>query len=410
MRVFVTLVVLLIAAYPSKAQPNIQRSDSSESIWLLSSANVLNSSAPDWSILERYLSGIRVVGIGGSRSMPPEFAGPATALVRYLHEEMGFDVLLLESGLAEAGASWTAADTLSTEDYMRSMSRRVCAREEMRSLFEYAISTRRTPRPLVLLGIDDMPSFSIFRAFLERWAHETGYPAVESLLLAEDLWRGVWVEHLDDEPYLESARLAASEYDRALAFLDTLPSESPGPGGFRQSEWLRRALIVRREAIRPERFLNREVIEADRDRTMGENIVWVARVLFPRQKIIVWAANGHVTEAAKGTAGRFPRAGAVAASSLGDSLYTIGFFTGGGSLPHFHETRLPDPLPGSLEARLSVIGADLFYLHLSHDGPSWLREPFPASIEVRFVQPLSIDDHFDGLVFTKSISEGKPLR
>src|SRR6266511_3481190 len=72
-------------------------------------------------------------------------------LVRYLHEEKGFDVLALESGLYSMRKIW---DRLRAGETVRRAMGSWADTREMRPLFEYVGARARRRRPLELAGID----------------------------------------------------------------------------------------------------------------------------------------------------------------------------------------------------------------------------------------------------------------
>ena len=101
--------------------------------------------------------------------MTDEFPRVRLQLVRYLHEQMGFDVLSLEGSAVD---SWVAQDFVyrSSESAGPKAKRAqelawfgLWQTDAMRELMEYAIGTQATSRPLYLASFDVQPGNS--RAF-----------------------------------------------------------------------------------------------------------------------------------------------------------------------------------------------------------------------------------------------------
>ncbi len=386
-----------------------------ESAWLarhIQPLSTVDTSFHELGFLEDVLRGRSVLQLGAGRSQPVEVIRLHTRIVRYLHERLGFDVLVLEGGLSDCGSAYLDADSLDARTIMQACSRRVCRFEEMIPLFDYIRRTRRTARPLILAGNDIMPTGNRWPKVMVRLAGQIGYSDPAGLLKADSLYSRLWVDHLDDEAYIEHTRAeVATHFGNFLEYLrehgsrlDTLRA-----GGMPVVRWLQRAVENRILALEPRHFANRETIEAGRDEAMGANIVHMARRLYPDRKLVVIAANGHVSEGYSRSNGRFRRAGEFVTDALGEAVYTVGFYTGGGEAPHFTETIAPAPLPGSLEERFQQSGFEAAFLDVSAVSRSdrhgrWLFLPTPTYQEFRFPQTIIPSEHYDGLLFVRRVT------
>jgi erythromycin esterase len=143
-----------------------------------------------------------------------------------------------------------------------------------------------------------------------------------------------------------------------------------------------------------------------RDAAMAENVLWVRRQEGNQGRILVFAHNAHVMNAASrgGIWSVFSEAprmmGQHVRSALGNSLVIIGTCAAesGDGLP------VGAPLENSVEASLSKLGLPLFVLDLrraAHDpgALAWLDERRP--LRANFTTQLDVDlrEAFDALIF-----------
>lgn len=106
----------------------------------------------DLQFLKGVIGDRRIVQIGESHHSVAEYGALKTRLIKFLHAEMGFDVLAFESSIYEC----FAADLrqLPPADALFATVFDVWAFEDMLPLFEYLKRTQSTARPLAFAGFD----------------------------------------------------------------------------------------------------------------------------------------------------------------------------------------------------------------------------------------------------------------
>ncbi|OUM50202.1 hypothetical protein BW425_03715 [Bacillus pseudomycoides] len=77
------------------------------------------SSNEDLSFLKQTLQDKRIVLLGESTHGSTEMNQSKVRMIKYLHEEMGYDVIAFESGFAEANAVYQNIDDLTAEQAMK---------------------------------------------------------------------------------------------------------------------------------------------------------------------------------------------------------------------------------------------------------------------------------------------------
>ena len=233
-------------------------------------------------------------------------------LIRFLHAEMGFDVLAFESGVYDM---WRAGREITAgRDPMVSFAQGAgwiwSQSRQLEPLVAYVAETARSPRPLLLAGFDVQGSGSIsgrvgrladtmiveMRTFLE--ANRIAGPFADPQSAETQLLR-----RLNDYAYRlvpDSTALAALERAIAATAERIALEVNTHEGRY----WAR---ILRNDALQAARrwpqwpgasrpYCATEACRTTRDRDpeMAQNLSWLANQLYPGRKIIVWAHNGHI--------------------------------------------------------------------------------------------------------------------
>lgn len=387
--------------------------------WIKSNAHPIRSlGATDFADLRFFaplLANKRIVQLGESGHGVAEFSMAKVRLIKYMHEELGYDVIAFESSMYECErAQKNAAYT--PMELMRGCIFGVWHSAETLPLFEYIKQTHSTSRPLILAGFDGQISSNtanarsgVFRSLLApvdssyaQHVYET-----DSTLLANP---GV--------PYATANRA------RLVAFYDSLAT-------FLRAN--RRAIeashrddpnvaIVARQAAVSLTFTVRQLAAGVgssgteiRDLGMANNLDFLLNELYPGKKVIVWAHNFHIqhrenTRNAGDTANRSPRTmGTWVAERHRRELYTIGLFMYRGSAAL--NTRRPYPIAhsqsGSLESILHQAPWRYSFVDFSQvkrePGSDWMRKPITGlswgTRPERFVPR----DEYDGVLFIDTV-------
>jgi erythromycin esterase len=168
-----------------------------------------------------------------------------------------------------------------------------------------------------------------------------------------------------------------------------------------------------------------------RDRSMAENVRWIADKAFPGEKIVLWAHNGHVSKGKYGGPSR--SMGDFLHEVFGSKMHVIGFASDHGSIRAIKITAtglsggpvsllLPPASKESAEAAFRACG-DRFFLDLTHADTAtalgkWLQAPHlhrmpgagynPDMDSAQYVN-VSLPKMYDGIVFLKQSTAAKPI-
>jgi erythromycin esterase len=381
---------------------------------------------------------------------PSHGAGSAFAakvrLIRLLHQRLGFDVLVWESGLidlerTEAGLS---GDLEPVEAAQQGILKIWSASAECRPLFAYAKASHKGARPLAMAGFDmqltaagTLDYFATeLRAFLSTLdppqRRSEAQSLAESLLahfqrlnaytdaivakFAELAHAGVtgaardaairaWNQAEGDALRPRAADVAS--LDEAARALGTLLGGRGGvsaPAG--RTGFMIRAITSlagyganlledQGQHSGSEEAIYALTRENRRDRINAENLRWLLENPYSGRKVIVWAHNVHVMNAWYGhdfdsvslepVADAMKPTGAWLANWYGHNVYRIGFTAWRGSDGMIGAPPVPvPPTPtGTLEERLHRLGAPEAFLPLRlRSGETLLPPSIPVSMRI----------------------------
>jgi erythromycin esterase len=333
----------------------------------------------------------RIVQLGESSHGSGTMSLLKTRLIRFLHEQRGFNVIAFESSLFACSRGLEREAAIDAQALMRSCVSDGSYTAEMLPLFEYIKSTQHSTNPLRLAGIDVQPS-------------------VESAAALEVFFRGV-AAGLDERQraaLLDTVAVVHAlqvDGNRCMGWndRDACQRTRARHDGVRAS--LRDQLPLAGLLVGADRVLAGMLLESwmdavdwqlertrsnghwygRRDAGMAANAGGLIERLHPGQKLVVWAHNSHI-------AGDYPsnslrrRQEAVMGMHLrkayGSDLYTIGLFMLAGSQADNSRriTAVTAHRPGSLEGLFMPLSSPASFMALpagdeSGSGNEWLLRP-----------------------------------
>jgi len=400
--------------------------------WLADNAIAVRSISPtdtDFSDLEPLrdaLAGVRMVLLGEAHHGDGSDLLAKGRLVRFLHEEMGFDVLAFESGLYGVAKTWQALKSGEPphDAFLQGVYRVWTSSEQVQPLIDYVGAAARTENPLELAGFD---------------GEFTGSAAPETLV--NELTEFLGAHGLTDLPVeLEGGKGDLLQAVLELRFYSdpaSLP-DSIGQVGFirllremardietavdsREAKfWSQtlRSLAIQARALF-DGAAGRET-EVSRDRQMAENLVWLADEYFPGRRIIVWAAAGHVM--------RKPTLlevdvwadylmGDGVWEALGEESYVVGFSSYEGSYRWINDPSLPawDIIPdqrpaAEFEELMVAAGHEFAFVDLraARRSGSWLGESFLAR-PMLYSWTSRWSESMDAIFFIRTQEPSRPI-
>ncbi|MGD8454013.1 MAG: erythromycin esterase family protein [Phycisphaerae bacterium] len=340
-----------------------------------------------------------------------------TRLIRFLHEVMGFDVLVWESGMWDCRRTDAALDSSAPlDDALKTGVFSIwTASAHIRPLFEYARSTRGTTSPLHMAGCDCQFSDADSPDQYADWLMAFFDRADEDLLSA-DQRRTLrqFVGAVFGVP-AEDGEYPADEFAALLDALDALceKDELRRVHGAREIAFARQTIGNLRafEQMRLDKDKDKYAASNDRDARMGENVLWLANEYYRGHKLIVWAASFHVMHnpaAVKTlrddlTYESLTTMGSGVCAELGRDVYTVAFTAYAGKAGNpFHGVRdIAEAVAGSFEALLHEAGRPYVFIDFRGlPADHWLRGPLSARPLGYAAMEADWTNVFDAMIFT----------
>jgi erythromycin esterase len=445
---FVALSMVFVAA-PAAKGANSGSVDSTHSdelqTWISRHAVAVRSidaSDDDFTDLEplgRAIGSTRVVQLGE----PSHGAGSAFAakarITKFLHQRLGFDVLIWESGLYDVALA--QAGMRSGDDAVTAAGRGIftlwSAASEVRPLFEYVKASQATLRPLEMAGFDMQVTAD---GTTERYAHDlrafAGAPwdpalrmqcvslADQAIAARERLFSSSFANPRDLESLTAATQQLRQIMGARSSDFDAVRSGLETSFMMHTIEDMRADAAMRFESAHsppttPER-------ESRRDALNAMNLRWLLEEKYAGRKVLVWAHNVHVMNAyyARGFhdvhlephPGDMKPMGLFLREWLGDKVYTLGItafqgeegFAVGGPVSPIAPA--PD---GSFEASLHTLGYPYAFVDFRASKKD-RRNPMRAAQTIRIPKFEShtipdVGHIYDGIFFIDRMSPATRL-
>jgi erythromycin esterase len=311
-------------------------------------------------------------------------------LVKFLHQKMGFDVLVWESGMYDVALS--DAGMRGNDTAMVAARRGVfqlwSGAEEVRPLFDYIKASQTSAHPLAMAGFDmqvtadgTMEQFaSDLRAFVQAlkqtaFRDDMAALADQAVAARTRLFSSKFEAEADVTALDQAAeKLLKAMHDRRAAFQAVHDAKSIAW----MEHWIENMRLDARQRYDARHASGPEVArENRRDARNFENLRWLIQQAHPGKKFIVWAHNVHVMKAGYSADFRtvhvepqpddMKTTGALLAQWLGGRVYAIGMtaYQGRDALVTGGPATVIDPAPAdSLEGRLHSLGRSFVFLDL----------------------------------------------
>ncbi|WP_195763898.1 erythromycin esterase family protein [Pseudoduganella rivuli] len=344
------MAALLPPAHAAAPLPGVSQ-------WPMASLHPEHDDDRDLLPFARAIGNARVVALAEQTHGGAEEFVLKTRLLKYLHEKMGFDVLLLESGFYDMGRLAARMQRGKQLDDMApgNVFYMYAKSAEGRAMLQYLDRQRALGKPMALAGIDSQHTGALsiaellpdLQAFLRQHAPAlaTGPDWEAYRTAAQPLFT------LQRTPPAPDIRAAFERHAAAIdgALCACMDATAGGAGW-----WCRVARSVHAQA---QTYWSGDT-NYQRDNAMGDNAVWLADTLFKGKKVVVWAHTIHVARGFQRTPDQL-QAGEVMHRRWGADYKVVQLTAAEGEVVEFASMqpfKVPKPAPGSLEARLADSG------------------------------------------------------
>jgi|GEM_PF-3138910 len=323
------------------------------------------------------LRNVRVIGLGENSHNDGSTFKAKMRLIKFLHEEMGFEVLAFESSFY--GSTLANAEIDGRNSNPETVSRNIPGwfhSKHVYPLLDYAKNSRNTKHPLILAGFDDEKQPTAVKNGLDlvRQIYNLVYRVQTDILIQNKIDSFIRGIHGPiGNPHFQAIKNTKTRFE-AVQHLKKLLEElernsKKMPPTFSDHQYMLYKLALRSILMTDESMttgIGGVAWNVFRDNFMAKRIQWLTDSLYPGKKIILWAATGHlirnnisITRNEFSKFNLFPiypyyQTGDYLQQFYGDKYYSVAFTSYEGEigllypgLPQFTEREYREPLPAS---------------------------------------------------------------
>jgi erythromycin esterase len=386
--------------------------------WLRERAMPIRSIDPededfaDLEPLRETLDGVRIVLLGEVDHRSGSDFLAKSRLVKFLHRELGFDVLAFESPMYDMTVAWDRMQTgmAPREAFALGSLHFWAGAAEMQPLVAYIGSNVHGTRPIEIVGFDNQPQQASIRFFMDDLAEfllarDVGGPLTsagtveyETLhALAQVLYR----TGRAPRPDLATRRALLSALDEAVGTVSTMEDES--------ALWWTQ--ILRGMRCHAQRVLTHDEIGyCNRNDQMAVNLLWLAERYLTR-KIIVWSGTVHAARMPEihPAGGTGPSLGYRIGEAFGTESYVIGVTSYRSSAGHIPQDQHPLP---EFEELMAAAGFGYGFLDLRRSVAegTWTAGEFRSRALTHNAEAVHWSNLLDGLLFVREHFPSQPVR
>lgn len=407
-RIFIFLFITgmtLISCKQAKAQDNEVKTqwikDHGIEVRTISS-NDQNFS--DLQPLKETLANVRIVLLGEQSHGGGTTYEAKVRLIKFLHQEMGFDIMAFESGMYDCAKIRQEMDLGKPMDQavLNSMFYMYATSTEVKPLFHYMDSVKNTEFPMLFTGMDSQHTGQNSLTYMVDDLTDF-IRKIDSFEFNEADWK-VFSRKAHD---IVSMNREVSKNDQKVFYrtinllkksLSAYPvSNEPFPNnaGF----WLQ---IVESLESQSKRYWG-DIEDMDRDRQMADNMSWLINNTYKNRKIIIWAHNFHI---ARGLDPQLPM-GHFLKEEFKDQMYAIGFTGYDGEFDDFAADRIRKiKKPSSDSFEQAIKGTHWKYAMVDFkkstpDG-DWLQQKQKGRLMNFIQQKFILSNIFDGIFYIET--------
>ncbi|GJM69519.1 putative hydrolase YbfO [Paenibacillus macerans] len=426
----------------------------SQKEWLRQNAHQLKSleseDYSDLAFLKPLLKDKTVVSLGENFHRVAEYSSIKTRLIKFLHEEMDFDVIAFESGMGDAAVVYENRDFLTPEEMMGASLFPIWHSQETLELFNYIKEQGKGDKPLYLAGYDNQFTDYFLTQFIGaaigKLDSEKGkafvqmeYRAIPDVYEVFNKFPGA--PFSKDPAYKKEMQAVVDkylpQYQETIKYVEQHRDELNAKlQVFYPSQPHFDAIILKslrdHVAFLESGLKDVKDMYSSRDELMTENLEWVMQTLYPGKKVILWAHNDHlaqntskmqVKQDGKWT-NSFTSMGELMHRKLGDKMYVIGLYMNRGSSVTITSGKpftIRPATKGSLEHLIMQSGYANSFIDLSrhkvkNGQNSWMFRPIYASEDgmtteqvlpnvMRFIPK----EQYDGIIVIDKVKAPTPV-
>ena len=364
--------------------------------------------------LSRFWNIKKYVQLGESGHGVAEFNKAKVRLIKFLHQELGFEVIAFESSIFECFYANQNVSHLNHLEIMENSIFGVWHTLEVLELFNYIKNSAHSDHPLILAGFDTQ--VSSIQGYMDRPVYFKDIISKIDSSYAVKVFKldSAFIQNRYDENYLKSNHdTLTAQFSELTAFFDSRMSElinlyqdDPGiPFIARQTAW---SMI---------QFIKQKISSGNsrteiRDKGMADNFDYLVNNIDPDKKIMLWAHNFHIRHNNSSVPyyNELKTMGTYISENYRDDLYTIGLYMyrGKAAMNNRDIYSIEPALPGSLESIFYQARKKYCFVDMAneqrHDGNSWMFESIYSKSWGTIDLQMILKDQYDGILFIDTVN------
>ncbi|MEM9990749.1 MAG: erythromycin esterase family protein [Bacteroidota bacterium] len=370
-----------------------------------------NEDFDEFSKLDSVFHNVEIVMLGEQSHGEATAYDTKVKLIKYLHQRLGFDLLVFESDFYACNKAWQIVEEGgNVRDAMgRSIFQIWSTTKDLIPLADYIEENHNSDTPLKLLGFDNQLTgkYSATHFINDLSAY---LKTVKPSILDQTEWKH-FSKSIELLTKYDFKGLKKNRPNNDLAFIQTIISELSKIRSDSESDfWLQTLRSIHS-------YLSDISQKTDfRDKQMAENLIWL-KEKYPNSKIICWGATSHFlynseqvemnSLAIQILGGNYykkqPMMGEYIKEKFQEKVFTIGFTAYQGEYGLFRRGKIKVPKQGTLEFLLGQSEYDNFLLPLNHlnlDG--YKSRPLG-----NYYMKNDIDEVMDAVIFNRNMRSPK---
>ena len=362
-----------------------------------------SSNYEDLNFLKEELQDKKMVLLGEAMHGVKQFANSKIRLVKFLHEELGYNVLAIEDEMCLASINYNASDSSLLQ---QSLFHSAWKSNEMLDLMHYL----KTHPKLKLVGFD-MPNYTNKSCkYLDELVKGTDSSLLKSLKTAE--MSGMdYISHCFKSS--KKANLIKEQQDALAAYnllredvLNVKPTKINADSLKILLQLINNRIYYVSSTL-PGDNLHTKYYEF-RDSYMAQNLTWIAESLFPNEKLIVFSHNMHIAKARPKHIAYLDNhntMGSLLPQRIKDSSYTISLLAYQGKFRSYVDKNtyeLGKRKKGSAEYNFNKCNCEEGFLALHN-----IQIKLNRFYSTRYLYKMDLRKMYDAVLFIKNVEPQK---
>lgn len=349
------------------------------------------------------LKDVEIISLGENTHGLGEVFKVKTELVKFLHKELGFNLVLFESGFGDAALALERKNKLSIDDYLQSFTSNYYYKsEEIKPLISYLY---KQDENLKFYGFDCQPQQDYLKKRMQEIMQPIDSTFASTVIKEMNGFNKLYQHEYDKNQdkfnkQREDFKAFLARYNKKL---DNNKSKILSNGtSLNEIKAIKKSIQIFQETYSNTKmgeFMGWPISANIRDASMFKTVQWYKNK-YPKAKIIIWAQNSHIEKSPKPN-NNVNWMGHLLRKAYLEKYYSIGAIVySGRDLNYNGITEFKHNNPDFLAYHLQQYKKSPFILNLRNNSEnSFLSKPLLGMESNGSLGNFIAKDRFDGLLF-----------